>query len=157
MEKVKKDLEMRPLETTMTETLVLINSGIDIDATLLRQIGKRAAPKEQESELKAAGGKLGYKIGQVSDVMGWLVDKMKQLEKRMDGSESEIKTLVSERVGSVQSQLDEYKKSNNRENRALKESMQVSVNGFEEKVREMEAKTLWQITDCQNKLENRVN
>ena len=60
-------------------------------------------------------------------------------------------------MGSVQSQLDEYKKSNNRENRALKESMQISVNGFEEKVREMEGKTLWQITDCQNKLGDRVN
>ena len=42
MEKMKKDIELRSVESDVADTLVLINSGIDIDAQLLRQIAKRA-------------------------------------------------------------------------------------------------------------------
>ena len=107
--------------------------------------------------MKRAGGKLGYKIGQVSDVLGYVVQKMRQLEKRIETNEADTKTMVGERVNALQYQLDEYKKSNNKENRTLKETFQSNVNGFEEKIREIESKTLWQINDCKNKLADRVN
>ena len=47
VEKMKKDIELRSTESEVADTLVLINSAIDIDAQLLRQIAKRADPKEE--------------------------------------------------------------------------------------------------------------
>ena len=85
--------------------------------------------------MKRAGSKLGYKIGQVSDVLGLVVQKIRQLEKKIETNENDTKTMVGERINALQYQLDEYKKSNNKENRALKENFQVNVNTFEEKVR----------------------
>lgn len=63
----------------MADSLALINSNIEIDPILLKQIAVRNELKSDDSVLKSASYKLGLKIAQVSDVLKVLFEKMKQL------------------------------------------------------------------------------
>lgn len=79
------------------------------------------------------------------------------IEKQIDNNESNIKVIVNDKCMNLQGQLDEYKKVQNKETRTLNQNLQISINKYEEKLREVESKTLWQINDCKTKLEDRVN
>ena len=65
--------------------------------------------------------------------------------------------MLNEKVANLQSQLDDFKKTQNKENRSTSETIQLNLNKYEEQLREVESKTLWQINDCKTKLNDRVN
>jgi len=58
MSKLRRDVELRPTELTLTDTFTLINSAIDIDSSLLKQIAIRSDPKLEESVLHNASSKM---------------------------------------------------------------------------------------------------
>jgi hypothetical protein len=58
---------------------MIINAAIDIDASLLKQIATKSEPKQHESALNNATSKMGYKVGQMSDVMKYIFERIKQL------------------------------------------------------------------------------
>jgi hypothetical protein len=105
MQKIKKDIELRPLESIIVESFTVMNSNIDIDAALIKQIATRSEVKQEDSGLKNASNKLGIKIGQVSEVLKLLFDKVKELEKRLEMNHNESKVNLNERVNNLQSQL----------------------------------------------------
>lgn len=99
------------MEPTVADAFTLIHSSIELDPALLKQIAARSEPKSDESALRTAANKTGYRIGQVSDVLRMMLDKMKQLERRVEVGEAESKAAISERLANLQAQLDEFKKS----------------------------------------------
>jgi hypothetical protein len=96
-------------------------------------------------------------MGQLADVLRVLSDKMGNVERRLEQSEAGARQQVAERVQAVQGQLEEFKKAQARENRTQAEAVMLAQNRFEEKLKEVESKTLWQINDCKVKLSDRVN
>ena len=79
------------------------------------------------------------------------------MEKNVETTSLASKTLLNEKTSNIQSQIDDFKKTQLKENRSFNESIQLNLNKYEEKLREVESKTLWQITDCKTKLNDRVN
>jgi hypothetical protein len=111
MSKIRKEVDIRPTEPTLTDAFMLINSAIEIDSSLLKQIATRTEPKLDPSALKNSSNKMGYKIGQMSDVMKYFFERIKQLEKKVEQGEAANKTSVAERFNSLQSQFDDFRKA----------------------------------------------
>lgn len=86
-----------------------------------------------------------------------LFQRLQNIEKNAETAATTTKTILSEKTSNLQNQLDDFKKTQLKENRSFSESIQLNLNKYEEKLREVESKTLWQITDCKNKLNDRVN
>ena len=77
IQKMKKDIQLRPIESIIAESFIIMNSNIEIDCSLLKQIACGSEAKQEQSQLKNASNKLGIKIGQVCEVLKVLFDKIK--------------------------------------------------------------------------------
>lgn len=87
-------MEVRPAETQITDSFSLINSNIEIDPALMKQIASRK-DKHSDSPLNDAAARLGDKIGQISDLLKILFEKTKQIEKKIDFNESSSKVALN--------------------------------------------------------------
>lgn len=77
------------------------------------------------------GSKLGVKIGQMSELLRILFDRTQALEKKLDTSVSDSKTQLIEKCSTLQSQIDDFKKTQNKENRGFNENIQLNLNKYE--------------------------
>lgn len=150
-------MELKLNEATLSDLLQEITSSIDIHPALLKELPPRSEAKLEESQLKNSCSRFGARMGQVGEVMRVLSEKFRQLERRMEQSEAQLRQQVGEKTQALQSQLEESKKAQSKENRSLSESILLTHNRYEEKLKEVESNTLWQINDCKMQLSQRVN
>lgn len=157
LEKCRKDIDVKLNEATLADLFVELTASIDIHPQLLKALPQRSPAKQEEGHLRTSSNKLGGRMGQLTDVLRLISDKLANVERRLELSETEAKQQISERVQAMQGQLEELKKAQARENRTQAEAVMLAQNRFEEKLKEVESKTLWQINDCKVKLSDRVN
>ena len=93
----------------------------------------------------------------MADVLRIIFQRLQNLEKNVENSNASTKTLIVQKTSNLQSQLDDFKKTQLKENRSTNETLQLNLHKYEEKLREVQSKTLWQISDCKTKLNDRVN
>ena len=79
------------------------------------------------------------------------------MEKKVVEQEFSMKSLINEKVNSIQEQLDELTTQKNSQFMRVNEKIELNSSDFHDKIREVQTKTLWQITDCKSKLAACVN
>lgn len=76
-------------------------------------------------------------MGQLGDVLRVLSDKLANVERRVEMTESDAKQQITEKVQAVQGQLEEFKKAQARENRSHTEAIMLAQNRYEERLKEV--------------------
>jgi len=60
-----------------------------------------------------------------------LFDKNQVIEKRLDSIATESKIIITEKCTTLQAQIDDFKKTQNKENRSINETIQLNLNKYE--------------------------
>jgi hypothetical protein len=117
-------------ENTIADLFIELTAAIDIHPQLLKGLPQRTEGRQGESPLRTSCGKLGGRMGQLGDVLRLLSDKLANIERRVEQTESDAKKQITEKVQAVQSQLEEFKKAQARENRTQAETVMLAQNRF---------------------------
>lgn len=157
--KMRKDIEARTTESQITEALVYMNSLVEIDPTLGKQLKSKQNKKEElaNNPISNSSGELGKKINQISETVTILNGALKALEKKVADLEYSSKSSLNEKSSALQEQIDENNTKFSNEFLELKEKLELMNAGFGDRVREVETKTLWQINDCKLRLNSCIS
>ena len=108
IQKMKKELENRPSANTITEALVLVNSLIELDPGLSKLLKSRQKKESSGNDpISTSSNDLGRKINSISECMTVMNNSIKSTEKKVVEQEFSMKSLINEKVNSLQEQLDE--------------------------------------------------
>ena len=83
------------MESFLSDLFIELTAGIDIHPSLLKELPARSEVKAEENQLKNSCNKYGWRMGQVNDVMRLLSDKIKNLERRLEMSETQVRQQVN--------------------------------------------------------------
>ena len=159
LQKMKKELETKISESQITEALVFINSLIELDPSLSKQLKSRQTKKEDlaTNPIANSSNELGRKINQISESVSLLHNTIKTLEKKVTELEFTSKSALTEKVNVLQEQIDDTNTKLSNEAQSLNEKIELTVAEFGDKIREVETKTLWQINDCKLRLNSCIS
>ena len=101
-------------DSFLSDLFVELTAGIDIHPSLLKELPARSEARLEENQLKNSCSKYGWRMGQMNDVMRLLSDKIKNLERRLEMSETQVRQQVNEKTQALQQQLDESKRALNK-------------------------------------------
>ena len=89
--------------------MVFINSFIEIDPNLSKQLKSKQAKKEElaTNPINNSSSDLGRKINQISESVSLLHNTIKVLEKKLSDLEYNSKSSLNEKVNMLQEQIDE--------------------------------------------------
>ena len=84
IQKIKKDLEVRPTTNSIAEALVIINSFVEIDPGLAKLL-KTKQKKEDltENPINSSSADLGRKINSIAECASILSNQIKNVEKKI--------------------------------------------------------------------------
>lgn len=104
IQKMKKDMESKPTTNSITESLVLVNSLIEIDPGLGKLLKTKQAKRDDlgTNPIATSSNDLGKKINSISECVSILSASIKGLEKKVTEQEFSTKSMINEKINSLQ-------------------------------------------------------
>ena len=89
---MQKDIETKVTESLLTETIALINSGIQTDPNIIKLLKTREGiPADEENDkIKVNAHSLSRKLNQISESLSILLGGIKKLEGKITTVEADL-------------------------------------------------------------------
>ena len=89
---MQKDIETRVTESLLTETIALINSGIQTDPNIIKLLKTREGilADEENDKIKVNAQSLSRKLNQISESLSILLGGIKKLEGKITTVEADL-------------------------------------------------------------------
>lgn len=158
LRRVQKDLEVRVTESQLTETIALINAGIHSDPNIIKLLKTREGYQEEPTDKVQANAQLfSRKLNQMSESLSVLLASIRRLEGRLTVTEADLHAQLNERISSLQTHMEETRGESVKDSMELQQKMEVLSFDVTDKLREVDTKVNWRLTEFKTKIDDKIN